>query len=113
MKEDIVINGKYYPMWQQFVHRKDEWVGGTLIDYGDMFDRHYYKDGTYPMKTKIIDIQLKPNEPDSAFFEVRGEDFTCGGDVKYIGLMPTKAKAGGIFINGFQNHEWEIVKNED
>ena len=29
------INGKVYPLWSQFVEKKQEWVGGTLQDEGD------------------------------------------------------------------------------
>ncbi len=28
----IIINGRRFPMWEQFVHRKAEWIGGTLTD---------------------------------------------------------------------------------
>ena len=27
------INGKTYPLWSQFVDKKDEWIGGILEDY--------------------------------------------------------------------------------
>ena len=29
----LVVNNKQYPLWSQFVERKDEWIGGLLVDY--------------------------------------------------------------------------------
>jgi len=33
------VNGKEYPLWGQFVERKEEWIGGLLLDEGDSMDR--------------------------------------------------------------------------
>lgn len=82
------VNGKTYPMWGQFIDRKEEWIGGKLQqmdvesmlgDFGDV------------VQTKITDLLLKPNGEDSAYFEVVGEDFTCGFDVRYGGVDASNA----------------------
>jgi hypothetical protein len=31
----MIINGKEYPMWSEFLEHKNEWIGGTLHDFGD------------------------------------------------------------------------------
>ena len=36
MKE---INGREYPLWEQFVEKQSKWIGGTLQDFGDLMDR--------------------------------------------------------------------------
>ncbi len=69
------VNGKEYPMWGQFVQKKDKFIGGILEDH----------DMGMCMKTEIIDITLEPNGKDSAFFSVEGKDFGCGGDVGHLG----------------------------
>ena len=72
----MIVNGKEYPLWSQFVERKNEWIGGVLEDF-DMGE---------VMKTKIKDIELRPNGDDSAYFSIIGEDFDCGFDVSYGGI---------------------------
>ncbi len=95
---DLIINGKSYPLWSQFVHRAAEWVGGTLEDreYGES------------MTTTITGIELTPNGDDSAFFAVVGTDFTCGFDVAYGGIE------GGdedwTTFSGYGGHSWRIKK---
>ena len=79
--EALVINGKHYPMWSQFVEKKHEYIGGTLIDTE-------YE----PTPTEIVDIILRANGENSAYFEVVGKDFSCGFDVNH----------GGISFDGFQ-----------
>lgn len=75
----MIVNGKEYPLWSQFVERKNEWVGGTLHDLGGMLD--------HPCsKTEIIDVTLVPNGEDSAFFGFKGKGYDCGFDVKYGGV---------------------------
>ena len=71
-----LINGKNYPLWGQFVDRKNEWVGGKLIN----------RDMGLKAETIITDIELVPNGQDSAFFRVCGEDFNFGFDVRYGGV---------------------------
>lgn len=71
------INGKYYPMWQQFVDRKAEWIGGVLEDH-DMGE---------VLATEITDIDLIPNGETSAMFCIHGKDFDCTFDVQYGGII--------------------------
>ncbi len=77
------INGKRYPLWEQFVDRKDEWIGGTLVDVAD---------GAPP--TTIIDVTLSPNGSDSAAFDIVGEHYSCGFDVRYGGIVPGDVENG-------------------
>lgn len=103
--KDIVINGKVYSMWQQFVHQQKEWIGGTLEDFGDSMDRGM---GALPIKTIITGIVLRENGKDSAYFEVNGKDYGCGSDVKYIGI--TAGDEGWITLSGYSGHKWRIKK---
>lgn len=102
------VNGKEYPMWGQLVERKEDFIGGVLEDFGDSFDRSI---GTIPMITKITNIILRPNGEDSAFFEVCGEDFTCGFDVQYGGLAD--GDNDWLTFIGYGGHEWRITKSND
>lgn len=96
----MVVNGKEYPMWSQFVERKEEWIGGGLKD----FDRTF---GDIP-ETSITDIQLLPNGKDSAMFEVVGEDYSCAFDVQHGGI--TAGEDGWITFSGYGGHTWRIKK---
>jgi hypothetical protein len=71
------INGKVYPMWQQFVDKKSEWVGGSLINVDKIMGS---------AETVITDVRLVPNGKESAMIEFVGEDFTCSCDVRYCGI---------------------------
>ena len=65
----ILINGKEYPLWSQFIEKKETWIGGILEDFGDSMDIEFfgiYAHGT----TKITDIILRPNGTDSAWFAI-------------------------------------------
>ena len=72
----ITIDGKKYPLWSQFVGRKEEWIGGILEEFGDGFS----DGGT----TVITDITLE-KEDDDVYFSILGKDFSetfavdCGG----------------------------------
>ena len=90
-EEMITINGKQYPMWSQFIERKDEWIGGILQEMEDSWPQ--ITDG--PSKgTKITDITLEPNGEDSAYFSVEGEvrdifHFSFSRLVRYLLLFLT------------------------
>lgn len=92
----LKVNGKYYPLWSQFVERKNEWIGKVLEDY-DMDE---------VLVTTITDITLEPNGEDSAFFTVEGEEFGCGFDCAYGGI--TGGEEGWITFSGYGGHEWRI-----
>lgn len=99
------VNGKVYPMWGQFLDRKEEWIGGTLEDHGDSMDRQMKMP---VMSTKITDIQIRPNGKDSAMFGVIGEHFECASDVRYLGV--TAGEEGWITLSGMFGHIWRFKK---
>lgn len=98
-----MINGKTYPLWEQFVERQNEWIGGVLEDFGDSFDRMAF--GDEKLKTEITGIELKSNG-ESAFFLVMGRDFSCGFDVQYGGI--TAGKESWLTFSGYGGHNWRI-----
>tara|TARA_R110000772_G_C13310268_1_gene440135 strand:- start:38720 stop:39154 length:435 start_codon:yes stop_codon:yes gene_type:complete len=102
-----VVNGKTYPMWGQFVEKSDQFVGGTLEDFGDGMDRRLGMENT---QTKITSIKLKPNGDDSAYFQVEGEDFSCGFDVQYGGIAG--GEEGWITFSGYMGHKWRMKTSE-
>lgn len=103
-KDEVIINGKYYPMWSQFVERKREWIGGILEDFGDSIDKIIMKKNSF--STEITDILLEPNGKDSAMFTVKGKDFDCGFDVGYGGISEGEDK--WITFSGYGGHKWRI-----
>lgn len=68
-QQPILINGKHYPMWSQFVEKKSQWIGGKLIDHDMGLDE----------ETEITDIVLRENGETSAWFDIVGKDFSWGG----------------------------------
>ena len=100
----LIVNGKHYPMWSQFVERKAEWIGGILVDNGLIF--------ADTMETKITDILLKPNGKDSAFFEIVGEDFSCGFDVSCGGITCNQFGEPWLTFAGYGGHVFRIKKRE-
>ena len=106
----LVVNGKTYPMWSQFIEKKEDWIGGTLLDEGDSMDQRMglVKEGG--TCTKITDITLGPNGKDSAFFSVEGEDFTCGFDVSVGGISENQKGGNWLTFSGYGGHAWHIKK---
>ena len=100
------VNGRDYPMWGGFVAKKGQFIGGTLQDYGDSMDRAMGIAGASPPQTIIKDIELRPNGDDSAFFEVIGEEFSCGFSTDVGGVMG--GEAGWITFSGYGGHKWRI-----
>lgn len=101
------VNGKFYPLWGQFVAKEKEFINGTLEDFGDNVDRAL---GSKPKVTKITGIVLRPSNKDSAFFEVKGEDFDCGFDVHQGGIGA--GEDGWITFGGCGGHTWRIKQPE-
>ena len=100
----MIINGKEYPMWSQFVERKDEWIGGVLRD----------TDMGGDMRTEITDIKLEPNGEESAWFEVSGKEFNCGFDTQYGGVSGIQEFGKDwIVFSGYGGHTWGIKQKED
>lgn len=93
-----MVNGKYYPMWSQFVTKKDNFIGRKLTDYdhGESFS------------TEITGVTLEPNGKDSAYFLVVGKEFSCGFDVRHGGIDGSRCKDGILAFYGYGGHVWEI-----
>lgn len=92
----MIVNGKEYPMWSQFVEKKDQFIGRKLEDFQDGMNA----------VTVITDIRLEPNGPESAAFYIDGEDFTCGFDVYYGGI--TAGDKGWLTFSGYGDHIFRI-----
>lgn len=102
----IVVNGKEYPLWSQFIDRKNEWIGGVLQELEDSFP---IVSGEQP-ETIIIDIQLNPNGDDSAYYSVVGKEFSCGFDVGHGGIIG--GEEGWMTFSGYGGHVFRIKKQE-
>ena len=77
----MIVNGREYPMWSQFVENKDKYIGQEVqnIDMG------------MTASMIVTDIRLEPNGDDSAMFVIEGKDVegdtdTWLTDVHYIGI---------------------------
>lgn len=103
-----VINGKVYPLWSQFIEKKDRWIGGKLSDCGDSMDKNM---GAGKQETEITDVTLKPNGKESAYFTIVGKDFSCGFDVR-IGGISGKPGTRGVTFSGYADHEFWIEEPE-
>lgn len=104
----LEINGKVYPMWNQFVANKSKWIGGILQD---LYRELYSGEGMGILETIITDVELKPNGENSAYFSVVGKDFSCGFDVKF-GDISSRSDKGWITFIGFMGHEWRIKERK-
>ena len=104
----IEINGRVYPMWSQFVERKDEWIGGILQELEDSWPK--VADGPFP-KTFIHDITLTENGPNAAYFSVKGETYSCGGSTECLGVIG--GEEGWITFSGYGGHKWRIQRKQD
>jgi hypothetical protein len=101
----LVINGRIYPLWQKFVNQAPQFIGGIMQDFGDSMDRALgISDGA--STTKITGIRLEPNGPDSAYFTVDGEDFSCGFDTTIGGIVGVDED--WITFSGYGGHKWRI-----
>jgi hypothetical protein len=107
MKE---INGREYPLWEQFVEKQSKWIGGTLQDFGDLMDRAIGLSTPEGMKTTILGIELYANGIESAYFNVIGKDFDCGFDTESGGI--TIGEEGWITFHGYGGHSWRIKQPE-
>lgn len=96
----IEVNGKTYPLWDQFIERQAEWIGGVLEELCPD-----------PMATEITSIELRANGSDSAFFEIRGKDFSCGFDVRYGGIAGKASEKPWLLFSGYGDHQFRIKQN--
>ena len=76
----MIVNGREYPMWSQFIENKEEYIGQEVqnIDMG------------MTASMIVTDIRLEPNGDDSAKFviegDIDGDIDTWFTDVHYIGI---------------------------
>ena len=97
MKE---INGKVYPMWNQFLDAEKEWIGGTLINI----------DMGLTAETKITGVILEKNGDKSEIFGFKGEDFDCTSDVRYVGIGHEKPNYKDFLCLSTQYSGYFLVK---
>ena len=103
----IEINGRTYPLWSQFVERKKEWIGGVLEETsGDHMDKILGL--AVGGSTEIIDIELRPNGKETAFFEIVGKEFSCGFSTEVGGIIA--GEEGFITFSGYGGHTFRIKK---
>lgn len=95
---------KNYPLWDQFIEGKNEWIGGKLTEICSIGGR---------TETKITDILLENRESDFPVFWVHGEDFSCGFCVKYGGISPNREFQNGISFYSTFGLTFNIQKNEN
>jgi len=99
----MIVNGRNYGLWGQFVERKEEFIGGTLEE----------TDGRETITTKITGIELKPNGDDSAFFQICGEDFSCGFDAQCGGVDGAHSGEGWIAFASVYGLSFKIKQKGD
>ena len=92
----MIVNGKEYPMWSQFVEKEADFIGNVLEDF----------DMGMESTTVVTGISLKPNGDDSAMFCIDGEDFSCGFDVKYGGIIA--GDEGYLTFSGYGGHVFRV-----
>jgi hypothetical protein len=104
MSKKLIINGKYYPMWQQFVDKKAQWVGGKIfnIDMG------------MTAEAKLTDIRLKPNGDDSAMIVFdciyEGKPDAWSIDVSVAGIGANNTGIEGLCISGMYVGDFILQK---
>lgn len=103
----MIVNGKEYKMWGQFIAEKEKWIGGQMHEISDSFPRAH--NGNIP-STTIMDMRLRPNGDDSAYFEVIGKSYSCGSDVRYLGIV--SGDEGWITFSGYGKHTWRIQEKQ-
>ena len=97
------INGRRYSLWPQFVDKKEEYIGGILEDLDSSFDGP-------PPPTMITDIEFRANGKESAWFEVKGKDYSCGGDVGHLGVVG--GDEGWLTLSGYGGALWRFKPKE-
>ena len=101
-----MVKIKEYPLWSQFVERKDEWIGGILEDLdNDPFIKPMDEEERQGI---ITDIVLEPNGSESAVFLVNSTNGSCGFDVRNGGVCA--GEEGWITFCGYGGHQWRIRK---
>ena len=91
----MIVNGREYPLWSQFIEGKKQFIGKTLVDKE-----------ISEYSTEVVDITLEPNGETSAFFSIVGKDFSCGFDVRFGGINSNGD--GLISFSGYGSQEFYI-----
>ena len=93
-------------MWQRLVDKKDEWIGGTLVNCGNQFDCGWNKATPGGERTKIVDLLLTEK-----MFSIIGQEFLCGGMLNHIGLSPydTPGDEDTLTFVGIENHRFYMI----
>ena len=109
-------------IWEQLVDQKEEWIGGTLTEYADtmniLFINYIHFGCTPIIKTVIKDIVFQENGDfgDLRWFEIVGEDFSCGFDTSVAGISGESGhdlRFGGQFTNfGIDKPKIAVSKGE-
>ena len=102
----MIVNGREYPMWGQFVENKENFIGREVqnIDMG------------MTASMIVTDIRLEPNGDDSAMFVIEGKDVdgeigTWFSDVHYIGIGA--GEDGWITFSTMYLGEFRIKNKEE
>ncbi len=101
------VNGKDYPLWGQFIDKKQEWIGGVLEDFGDSMDRQMGIDEK--TVATITDITLVPNGEEHAFFEVQTDKGGFGFSTS-VGGIGGDQEEPWLAFSGYGGHRFRIKK---
>lgn len=101
--EELVVNGRYYPMWSGIIDKKSQFKRVVNIDMGMV------------AKADLVDIRLESNGEDSTkvVFEVnyKGKPDEWSVDVKYAGISGNKTGIPGLCISSMYSGDF-IIQNE-
>ncbi len=91
------------------VENKNNYIGWTLIDSGDIIDRGLGLVNK-PLTNKVIDVEFSLNkDKTSAFFSIVGNKFTCGFDVEHGGIRK-QINENELEFYGYAGHSFLIHK---
>jgi len=118
----LIVDGRQFPDLIAIIDDMINWLGGTIYDSGLLVDKRLANDRDIILEevitTKILDMTLKPTQndqngmPGTAFFNVRGEHFSNGFDVRHGGISGLNDSVNGfIEFIGPGSHRWAIKKN--
>jgi hypothetical protein len=87
----MLVNGRYYPMWQGLIERKEQFVQIINVDMGAT------------ARAKLLDIRLEPSGSDMAIvtFDVvfEGEKSQWGATVDHLGITANNTEFKGLCLS--------------
>lgn len=102
---ELVVNGKHYPMWSSVIDKKANFKRVVNIDMGLV------------AAADLRDIRLEPNGKDSAMvvFAVhwKGQDTEWGVDVQYAGIAANTTSHKGLCISTTFTGSFILQTEED